>query len=111
MWYNIVNRYSVKVAQETLNLLDFVQFEVPVSIMSKKKTKDALKMLSDLIGNDPERRLDIKREIVLNRIEAWHKGDSKTPLIEFLNWTLDEYKNYVEHDELPEQELNKYPSI
>lgn len=60
--------------------------------MSKKKTSDALKMLNDLVGDDPKRHLEIEQEIMnsktsrtvylarLDKLAKWVKD-----LIESLN--------------------------
>ena len=44
-------------------------------------------------------------ERVLDRIEVWHESDSENTLIDFLNWTSDEYKDYLERNVLPEREV------
>lgn len=44
-------------------------------------------------------------ERVLDKIGTWHDSDSENTLIDFLGWTSDEYKDYLEQNVLPEREL------
>jgi hypothetical protein len=37
-------------------------------------------------------------------IDDWHGGEADEPLHEYLGWTEDEYKKYLEDDVIPERE-------
>ena len=42
---------------------------------------------------------------VEDRIDEWHNTDDGSSLVEFLGWTSDEYKAYVERNELPQRDV------
>lgn len=52
-----------------------------------------------------EQRINEAHVKVIDKIDVWHDSDSENTLIDFLNWTSDEYKDYVERNVLPEREL------
>jgi len=70
-------------------------------------------IFSDFEITDEDRafasRLEERRihEAILDKIDQWHESDSKISLIEFLGWTLEEYKDYVEQNILPKRETNE----
>ena len=47
------------------------------------------------------RKLKVTKENIHDLIEQWHESDSKQELHEFLGLTFEQYKRWVETDELP----------
>ena len=45
------------------------------------------------------------KEVIDDLIDEWHEGDSELPLHEFLGWTEEEYKAWVEFGQLPERKI------
>lgn len=84
------------VTQETLNLLTQVRFLVPVIIMAHSywSTPEGQKKL-----NESEALLRIEY-----KIDDWHGGEADDPLHEYLGWTEDEYKKFLEDNVIPERE-------
>ena len=41
-------------------------------------------------------------------IELWHTSDSENSLVEFLGWSSDEYKMYLEQNQLPERVVEEF---
>lgn len=52
--------------------------------------------------------LEAAHKDVDSRIELWHTSDYEGSLEEFLGWTWDEYKRFVEQNVLPEREVQKH---
>lgn len=42
-----------------------------------------------------------REETVLDKIDAWHESNSNLQLHEYLGWTREEYKAYVERGTIP----------
>jgi len=49
---------------------------------------------------------NLKKEI-MGKIDAWHNSDTENNLVDFLGWTSEEYKEWLEKNELPQRELKR----
>lgn len=47
---------------------------------------------------------DLPKRIIEDKINEWHESDSNKELCEYLGWTFEEYKDYIESNTIPERE-------
>jgi capsule biosynthesis phosphatase len=48
---------------------------------------------------------DLPRRMIEDKISEWHESDSNKSIYEYLGWTFEEYKLYVESNVIPNKEF------